>query len=450
MGLPECEVGGPGGGGIGLPECEVGAPPGAAASARVGPPADGAGGRGAPPDGGAGRPGGGAAGRGGRAAAGRSGVRGGRGVSVGAAAPADAAGRAAPGSSSRREGRGGCSLPEDVTRRPGGGGGVGRPAVRCGGAAGGIDGRGTQLSSAGRDPASGDGGDGFAARAGVSAAGAASAAGSDALGWAGGASGLVGDPALGARAWALVSAPVSALPPPLAGFSSGCSARTSPSRVARRRTRSACASSMPEECVLTPMPRSFERSRVSLFVIPSSLASSWTRIFAAKVVSDQPFVFLWARTAHVVVRIAALHPRADDCPGTNSDHETLCFSACRAADQPHGTLGRTLRDGQPPPDMRREWLYRARLRVQAVYGPRPAIRRPRARSGPAPIAGLCGGNRCRSAPARRSDYPSSPGFSSPGLSSPGLSSPGITSPGVSSPGVSSPGSTSPGSTSPGV
>jgi hypothetical protein len=35
-----------------------------------------------------------------------------------------------------------------------------------------------------------------------------------------------------------------------------------------------------------------ERSRVSLFVRPSSLASSWTRIFGAKVVPDQPFVCL--------------------------------------------------------------------------------------------------------------------------------------------------------------
>src|SRR5690606_37897331 len=110
--------------------------------------------------------------------------------------------------------------------------------------------------------------------------------------------------------------------PPLPG-SSGCSARTKPSRWARRRTRSACASSMPEECVFTPMPRSLERSRVSLFVIPSSFASSWTRIFAAKVVSDQPFVFLRARTAHLLVRIAALHPRAADRPGTNSHHEKL-------------------------------------------------------------------------------------------------------------------------------
>jgi hypothetical protein len=351
MGLPECEVGGPGGGGMGLPDDEVGELSGAGAGppARGGPPAGGAGGRGAPPACGAGRPGGGAAGRGGRAAAGRSGARAGRGASAGAGAdggaPAEAAGRTAPGSSSRRGGRGGCSLPEDVTRRPGGGGGAGRPAVRCGGAAGGIDGRGFHASLDGRSPPSGDDGDGLAARAGASDAGGE--AGSDPLDVAGGALGSADRPEPGEAALA-ADDPLSALAP-LAGFSSGCSDRTRPSRLARRRTRSACASSMPEECVFTPMPRSLERSSVSLFVIPSSLASSWTRIFAAKVVSDQPFVFLWARTAHVVVRIAALHPRADRRPGTNSDQE-LC---ARAPTGPLTTLTkrsseRSVTDGRSP------------------------------------------------------------------------------------------------------
>jgi hypothetical protein len=69
----------------------------------------------------------------------------------------------------------------------------------------------------------------------------------------------------------------------LAGLaSSGCSGRISPSRSARRRTRSACASSMLEEWLLTPIPSATERSSVSLLVIPSSLASSWRRIFAGK------------------------------------------------------------------------------------------------------------------------------------------------------------------------
>jgi hypothetical protein len=64
--------------------------------------------------------------------------------------------------------------------------------------------------------------------------------------------------------------------------SSGCASRISPSRSAFRRTRSAWASSMPEEWLLTPMPRAMLRSRASLFVSPSSFASSCTRIFAAK------------------------------------------------------------------------------------------------------------------------------------------------------------------------
>jgi hypothetical protein len=67
----------------------------------------------------------------------------------------------------------------------------------------------------------------------------------------------------------------------LAG-SSGCTSRMRPSRSALRRTRSACASSMPEEWLLTPMPKDRDKSSASLLVMPSSLASSCTRIFAAK------------------------------------------------------------------------------------------------------------------------------------------------------------------------
>ncbi|MCU1344657.1 MAG: hypothetical protein JWL70_923, partial [Acidimicrobiia bacterium] len=83
------------------------------------------------------------------------------------------------------------------------------------------------------------------------------------------------------------------LPPFLAGLtgfgSSGCWSRTRPSRSARRRTRSACASSIPEEWLFTPMPRAMLRSSASLFVRPSSLASSWTLIFPATCVNN-PFV----------------------------------------------------------------------------------------------------------------------------------------------------------------
>ena len=65
------------------------------------------------------------------------------------------------------------------------------------------------------------------------------------------------------------------------GGSSGWTSRFRPSRSALRRTRSAWASSMLEEWLLTPMPRAMLRSSASLLVRPSSLASSWTRIFPA-------------------------------------------------------------------------------------------------------------------------------------------------------------------------
>jgi hypothetical protein len=56
--------------------------------------------------------------------------------------------------------------------------------------------------------------------------------------------------------------------------SSGWTGRLSPSASALRRTRSAWASSIDEEWLLTPIPRDSARSRPSLLVRPSSLASS--------------------------------------------------------------------------------------------------------------------------------------------------------------------------------
>ena len=55
-----------------------------------------------------------------------------------------------------------------------------------------------------------------------------------------------------------------------------------PSRSALRRTRSAWASTMLEEWDLTPMLSAKQSSSVSWLVSPSSLASSWTRIFPGK------------------------------------------------------------------------------------------------------------------------------------------------------------------------
>ncbi len=68
----------------------------------------------------------------------------------------------------------------------------------------------------------------------------------------------------------------------LTGFgSSGCSSRVRPSRSARRRSMSAYASCRDDEGALAATPAAPARSSTSLLVIPSSLASSWTRIFFA-------------------------------------------------------------------------------------------------------------------------------------------------------------------------
>jgi hypothetical protein len=56
--------------------------------------------------------------------------------------------------------------------------------------------------------------------------------------------------------------------------SSGWTGRRNPSASALRRTRSACASSMEDEWLLTPIPRERASSSPSLLVRPSSLASS--------------------------------------------------------------------------------------------------------------------------------------------------------------------------------
>ncbi len=59
-----------------------------------------------------------------------------------------------------------------------------------------------------------------------------------------------------------------------AAGSSGWTGRRNPSASALRRTRSACASSIDDEWLFTPMPRDKASSSPSLLVRPSSLASS--------------------------------------------------------------------------------------------------------------------------------------------------------------------------------
>jgi hypothetical protein len=85
-----------------------------------------------------------------------------------------------------------------------------------------------------------------------------------------------------AGAAVLTGAPVSAAGADLvvlaaflaAAGSSGWTGRRSPSASALRRTRSACASSIDDEWLFTPMPRDRASSSPSLLVRPSSLASS--------------------------------------------------------------------------------------------------------------------------------------------------------------------------------
>ena len=188
---------------------------------------------------------------------------------AGAAGAGAGAGRAAGGTSTGAgAGRGGIWAPRARTPgRSAGGAGAGGGAS---GAAGSGAGAGASAAG-GSSTAAGAGSSGAsAAGAGASGAAAAGTSGSGVASVAGS-----GASALGAAFLAGAF---------LAGDgSSGCSSRTKPSRSALRRTRSAWASSMLDECVLTPMPRSSARSRVSLFVRPSSFASSWTRIFAANV-----------------------------------------------------------------------------------------------------------------------------------------------------------------------
>ncbi len=70
--------------------------------------------------------------------------------------------------------------------------------------------------------------------------------------------------------------------------SSGWSGRVSPSRSARRRNRSAWASMIDEDWLLASTPIVLHRSSTSVLVIPSSFASSCTRMFFAKLI--QPFI----------------------------------------------------------------------------------------------------------------------------------------------------------------
>ena len=134
-----------------------------------------------------------------------------------------------------------------------------------------------------------------------------------------------------AGTWAAVSSD-----PGAGAASSGGCVRFSPSRSALRRTRSACASSMLEEWLVTPMPIDRASSRPSLLVRPSSRASSYTRIFLAKFLVStflrpsvlQFFVLLAATCCGGV--ISQPHPR------TFRDHREHQFNVGHADVGPQG------------------------------------------------------------------------------------------------------------------
>jgi len=350
---------------------------------------------GAPP-----RPWEGGAGRGGRGARAAGATGSGRGAAGGLGA-SEGAGRGGvggvgAGASGRRAA--GRSPPDEVTSGlPAGGRGAGRGGAagggmgRRGGAAGGVDGRGGAGAAGGFStvdaPADAAGarsaGAGFfdVAGAGAGAAAAAALAGASSLAGAGAGSAFAG--AALADLVALAAAFVAL------GGSGGCSSRISPSRSARRRTRSACASSMPEECVLTPMPRAKLRSRHSLFVSPSSLASSWTRIFAAKFFLTSPSSCCWARTAHLMAQFAVPYPRADRLTRTNTGGD-----GCLDGDRADEMLGRTHRDARRWPGTHRACRRRAKRRDPAVYGQEPVFLSHRRRNAPVPPGVFDAGSRC--------------------------------------------------------
>jgi len=251
MGLPVTERGGPpGGGGTGRPDALVGgctgADGGVAGAARLG-----AGGRGGAVG----------AGRGGTPSAG--GVRGGRlgagAVAAGALGTAGAGGAAGAG----------------ATGAAGGGGAVemagGAEAGRGGGTRGATDGWGRGVgggvcSEAGRLVTS---------RAPVRLMGPEVAAAGET------GSGTSIDGAEGPRSgagWAATGSAGTVATALLTGAaflaggsgSSGCTGRRRPSRSAFLRARSACASSMDDEWLFTPIPRDRQRSSASLLVRPSS------------------------------------------------------------------------------------------------------------------------------------------------------------------------------------
>lgn len=297
MGLPVADSGGRGGGGIGLPDDDSGGV-GWACARDAGSRAWSPWGFGLGCAGGTGCAGGAGGACAGDSCAGDTCDPG----ATGAAPVVGAAGRSVAATSSRRAGRGGCSPPLDTTTRlwaSAGRAGSAAAASPCGTPAtlGVSQASGTVASGpVAPDPAtSGPEASAVGDSAATSIAPVASEAGPSVDTCTSGSAGASGTTVTG---WSSATRSVTALSDAglsvtgflagaflavaffagafLAGLdgSSGCWSRLSPSRSALRRTRSAWASCTPEEWLLTPIPSDSHRSRHSLLVSPSSLASS--------------------------------------------------------------------------------------------------------------------------------------------------------------------------------
>jgi hypothetical protein len=200
----------------------------------------------------------------------------------------------------RTPGGGGIGRPVALMGRPGGGG-IGRPVALSGGRFApspsaaplrwvgrivvGPSGEtlrvGAGLGGATRDRTT------FAALAAGAGASVATGAGATSAGAVGATGaevalmGAAGASSTGAVAGAVAFAALVALVALVAfsAFASGATSRRSPSASARRRIRSACASSIDADGLEAPIPSFWASASNSLLVSPSSLESSCTRIF---------------------------------------------------------------------------------------------------------------------------------------------------------------------------
>ncbi len=344
IGLPDGERGRPlpGGGGIGLPDGDIGRPGGGGAPTRA-----------------AGRsPVGAPAGRAGRSPGGT--VERGRSASTGGrpAGGAGGAGRAATDGAGR-EPSGGRELivswrPLEIIRFSGSAG-AGAGARGAGAADWSATAAGAVSAAAGAGSAAGAG-------ATTSAAGAGSTTGAGVSGTWAGAGPSAGDGTLpGAGAAASAEAAAFFVAFLFSGLgSSGWASRIRPSFAARRRTRSAWASMRVDEWLFTSIPIAMVRSTISLFVIPSSLASSCTRMFFGKALF-QPFV------------------AAAGAPDLPAAHEVSilpagCWNASRSSTRSARSTDRRQARSKPP---RRTAASKHSSEPVQIHAPRPGAVRSR-------------------------------------------------------------------------